>query len=200
MGGFRPRRPLLSRSFFRSLGFWHWVGLSIPSSCQRQAIHIGEGYAIWQLQRWRRKPSILSLDERSSEKSAVRDVEADATARPTIPVAPPPGVGWTPQIRSISCSLPAESSEKKSAALPPKRARSPPPTYVSKLQNPFADPPYPKSAPAHTLSFSDNELRTPATPFGWESSRPVTPHALSVSGMQTRSLSRPGQVSKNSEV
>ncbi|KIJ69194.1 hypothetical protein HYDPIDRAFT_24047 [Hydnomerulius pinastri MD-312] len=144
-------------------------------------------YTIWQIRRWRRKPKALSLNDRHSEKGGVRDIEAEGSARPTIPVPPPPGVGWTPQIRSISCPMPAEGPEKKSTVSTPKRARSPPPSYVTKPQNPFADP-YPKSAPPHTMSFSDNGLRTPVTASRRESPSPVTPHALSVSGMQTRSL------------
>ncbi|KAF9227570.1 hypothetical protein BS17DRAFT_773965 [Gyrodon lividus] len=156
---------------------------------------VAVAYAIWKIRRWQRKSKGLPFDERPSEKAEILDVEAAASACPIIPVASQPGVRWTPQIRSISSSLPAEGPGKKSAALSPKRARSPPPTYLTKPQNPFVDP-YPKSAPAHTLSFADNELRTLGRGSEWEASPPVTPHALAVSGMQTRSLGRPGQVSK----
>ncbi|KIJ16853.1 hypothetical protein PAXINDRAFT_98639 [Paxillus involutus ATCC 200175] len=139
-------------------------------------------YVIWRARRRQTNQKLdgLSLHERPSENAEIPDVEAGGSARLTIPITPQPSVRWTPQIRSISGPLPVESSAKKSATLSPKRARSPPPTYT-KPQNPFADS-YPRSAPAHTLSFADNGLRTPRR----DSSPPVTPHALAVSGMQTR--------------
>ncbi|KAF8844557.1 hypothetical protein BDN67DRAFT_1008070 [Paxillus ammoniavirescens] len=136
-------------------------------------------YVIWRVRRRQTNQKLdgLSLHERPSENAEIPDVEAGGSARLAIPITPQPSVRWTPQIRSISGPLPAESPGKR---LSPKRARSPPPTYT-KSQNPFADS-YPKSAPAHTLSFADDGPRTPRR----DSSPPVTPHALAVSGMQTR--------------
>ncbi|KIK92310.1 hypothetical protein PAXRUDRAFT_830070 [Paxillus rubicundulus Ve08.2h10] len=143
-------------------------------------------YVIWRVRRrhTNQKLAGLSSDERPSKNTEIPDIEAGGSSRLTIPVTPQPGVRWTPQVRSISGPLPVESPGRRSAAaLSPKRARSPPPTYT-KPQNPFADS-YPKSAPARTLSFADDELRAPKG-LGRDSSPPVTPHALAVSGMQTR--------------
>lgn len=127
------------------------------------------------------------LDERPLEKAVVLDVEAQAATDPIVPVTPVPDVRWTPQIRSISGPVPGK--DRKSAALP-KLARSPPPTNFIKSQSPFPDP-HVKSAPSHMLLFLQDE-----TPRLEKSSRdlspPVTPQALAVSGMQTRSLGRSG--------
>jgi hypothetical protein len=158
------------------------LGKFCVRSLQEQIVHPLTAYVIWRARRRQTNQKLdgLSLHERPSENAEIPDVEAGGSARLTIPITPQPSVRWTPQIRSISGPLPVESSAKKSATLSPKRARSPPPTYT-KPQNPFADS-YPRSAPAHTLSFADNGLRTPRR----DSSPPVTPHALAVSGMQTR--------------
>lgn len=144
----------------------------------------------------RRRRTTSKADERPLEKAPVCDVEALAPTRPIIPVTPLLDVRWTPQIRSISGPTQDEDSDRKPAALYPRRARSPPPSNFMKPHNLFPDP-YPKSAPANALSFCEND--TPYSEKSWrgELDPPVTPRALAVSGMQARSLGRPGLGSKS---
>ncbi|KAG6376417.1 hypothetical protein JVT61DRAFT_2403 [Boletus reticuloceps] len=134
----------------------------------------------------RRRTASKAPDERPSEK----DVEALTTTRLVIPVTPAPDVRWAPQIRSISGpALDDKGPDKNVFAAPrPKRARSPPP--LIKLRNQFLAP-HAKTAPAHALSSSQNETYRAGKSLR-DLSPSVTPQALAVSGMQTRSLGRPG--------
>ncbi|KAF8559864.1 hypothetical protein OG21DRAFT_1503085 [Imleria badia] len=134
----------------------------------------------------RRRTTSKVSDERPLEKATIRDVEALAANRRIVPITPLPDVRWTPQIRSISGPTSDKGSDNK--ALPPKRARSPPPPI--KPRHLYPDP-YAKSAPPHALSFSQHEIPRPAK-SSRDLSPPVTPQALAVSGVQTRSLGRPG--------
>lgn len=136
-------------------------------------------------------------DERPSEKEAIHDVEALAASLPMVPVTPVVDVRWAPQIRSISGPKPDQDTDRKSASLFPKRARSPPPSNFSKARSLFPDSSYPKSAPVHMLSFPQHEVQYSTRLPKEELSPPVTPSAVAVSGMETRSLGRPGLGSKN---
>lgn len=144
----------------------------------------------------RRRTTSKVSNVRPLEKEAACDVEALAATYPIVPVTPPPSVRWTPQIRSISGPAPDEHSDRRSAVLYPKRARSPPPSNPIRPRNLFLDP-HPNSAPARASSFSQNETPYPEKNWRGELDPPVTPQALAVSGMQTRSLARPGQGSKS---
>ncbi|KAG6334515.1 hypothetical protein ID866_4568, partial [Astraeus odoratus] len=114
--------------------------------------------------------------------------DPEAPSRQFIPVAPPPGVGWTPQIRSISCP---QAPPKKRAPRPIKRPRSPSPASLPTASNPFADP-APKSAPSYSGTFFEKDLPKPLDrsnlyPFA---STPVTPCVLSVSTLEAKAIAR----------
>lgn len=138
-----------------------------------------EGIAVWKILGIRRK-------RRASQKVAEtekHDTEAPAPPLHT-PVVSPPGVGWTPQIRSISSSSTlVEGSDRIRVTPPMKRTRSPPPTFHSRSSNPFTDP-LPKSAPPRTVTFSEKDKLSPF----------VNPRALTVSSLQTRGLERHAQL------
>lgn len=134
------------------------------------------------------------VDEQPPEKPTVGDVEALAATRQIIPIIPLPDVRWAPQIRSISGPAPDGGSYTKLAALPPKRARSPAPSNFVKPPDMSLES-FPKSAPAYALSFSQNKAPCLEKSLKEDMFPAVTPQAISVSGMQTRSLGRyPGPV------
>ncbi|KAL4067813.1 hypothetical protein V8B97DRAFT_1406310 [Scleroderma yunnanense] len=143
---------------------------------------VASGIALWKvlaMKKWRN----TSLSQQGTEIEK-HDTESQASLRHCATIASPPGVGWTPQIRSISCSMPVEDSDKMHVTRAiRKRAHSPPPTSFSKISNPFTDP-TPKSAPPRTVTFLEKDMLSPHT---------VTPHALSVSSLQTRTLERYAQ-------
>jgi len=148
---------------------------------------------------WIRRRRIISKvsDERPSEKEVIHDVEALAVSCPIVPVTPVVDVRWAPQIRSISGPRPDQDTDRKSATLFPKRARSPPPSNFNKTHSLFPDLSYPRSAPVHVLSFPQHEMQHSAKFQKGELSPPVTPLAVAVSGTETRFLGRPGLGSKN---
>lgn len=119
------------------------------------------------------------------------DPEAQTPTRHLTLVPAPPGVGWMPQIRSISCSTPAKGMDKKHPARTVKRARSPPPVLVSRSSGPLADSTL-KSVPPRELILDDEDL-----PQSNESCSPLTsplvPRALAVSGLESRGLTRHAQ-------
>lgn len=112
-------------------------------------------------------------------------------------VVAPAGVGWAPQFRSISGPEYVREAAKESTLPPPKRSRSPPPSFVYKpSQDPFADPdPRPKSVPPKSPRTRDAEdainISSPASP---------QPYALSVSGYQVRGLWTKEKGIRDSEV
>ncbi|KIM62031.1 hypothetical protein SCLCIDRAFT_1215369 [Scleroderma citrinum Foug A] len=122
---------------------------------------IASVFAVWKVLEMRKKWKTLSQKTAETEE---HDAEAPLYRAP---VTSPRGVGWTPQIRSITCSMPVEGSDKMRVARPMKRARSPPPTTYRKISSPFSDP-TPKSAPPRTVTFSEKD----------NMSSPVTPRAL----------------------
>ncbi|KAI6150584.1 hypothetical protein BKA82DRAFT_993123 [Pisolithus tinctorius] len=119
------------------------------------------------------------------------DPEAQTPTRNLILVPAPPGVGWTPQIRSVSCSTPAKGMDKKHLARPVKRARSPPPAFVSRGPDPSADS-TPKSAPPSGPAFPEKDLPQ-SNEFHSPLSSPLTPRALAVTGLESRGLTRHAQ-------
>lgn len=139
-----------------------------------------EVFAVWKVLEMRKKWKTLSQKTAETEE---HDAEAQGPPLYRAPVTSPRGVGWTPQIRSITCSMPVEGSDKMRVARPMKRARSPPPTTYRKTSSPFSDP-TPKSAPPRTVTFSEKD----------NMSSPVTPRALAVSSLQTRALERHAQL------
>ncbi|KAH7889498.1 hypothetical protein F5I97DRAFT_1924028 [Phlebopus sp. FC_14] len=144
-----------------------------------------------QIRQWSRRHERLATPTAERVSDAKTEPTSDLEAQPLgIQVSPPRGVRWTPQIRSISGPIPLDF-ERKSTNLTPKRARSPPPTYVSKPANPFVDV-HPKTAPPDALSFAVEAFQAPVS-----GAHPVIPQAVSVSGMQTRSLGRAGQLAKS---
>ncbi|KAF8136673.1 hypothetical protein EV363DRAFT_1320180 [Boletus edulis] len=174
---------LTSQSSFTGLS----LALTVPLAALLSLFGLGVlALAIyWSRRRW---TASKAPDERPSEK----DVEALATTRPVIPVTPAPDVRWAPQIRSISGpALDDKGPEKNknvSAGPRPKRARSPPP--LIKFRSQFLGP-HAKTAPGLALSSSQNETHRVGKSLR-DLSPSVTPQALAVSGMQTRSLGRPG--------
>lgn len=116
------------------------------------------------------------------------DPEAQTPTRHLTLVPAPPGVGWMPQIRSISCSTPAEGMDKKYPARVVKRARSPPPASHSRSPDRFAESTL-KFAPLGELTLDEKDL-----PQSNEScsplSSPLIPRALAVSGLESRGLTR----------
>lgn len=174
-----------------ALGMFSWIWHSSESIGNSDLLTLhDEAVAVCWMRR-RRTPTKV-VDEQLVEKAGIGDIEAAAATRPIIPITPLTDVRWTPQIRSISGPAPDELL----AGLPPKRARSPPPSNYIKPLNLFPDS-YPKSAPAYALSFSQNEALYSARSSRGDMSPTVTPQALAVSGMQTRSLGRLGFVSKS---
>lgn len=128
----------------------------------------------------RRRTAQRVSDQQPLERVVVRDVEALTSA---VPVTPRPDVRWTPQIRSISGPPTDKGSDRKSAALPSKRVRSPP----TKPRNLFSD----SSAVAHPLSSPQNDVLNSAWSLR-DVALPIIPQTLAVSGMQTRSLGKSG--------
>jgi hypothetical protein len=187
---FQQPRLLQSLFFCHSLAWLPYVRLVrfIQRGLCLLMLH-DEAFAICWIRR--RRTTSRVLDERPLEKAAACDVEALAATLPIVSVTPLLDVRWTPQIRSISGAAPDKGSDRKFTALPTKRARSPPPSNFNKPRNLFPDP-HAKSAPPHTLSFSQHETPRPAKSSRGDLSPPVTPQALAVSGMETRSLGRPG--------
>lgn len=161
------------------------IGVSCPS-----------GIVFWRLRVWRRKSTQTAA---SVSDGGDLEQQKDKWLAPstTVPisfdtVAAPPGVAWTPQIRSISGPEPVREGVKPP---PPKRSRSPPPTIISKPpQDPFADP-RPKSVPPRSPRTLDVEsaigLSAPSSP---------QPYALSVSGYQVRGLWTKEKGTRDSEV
>ncbi|KAN0077009.1 hypothetical protein V8E55_010864 [Tylopilus felleus] len=143
--------------------------------------------------RKRRTSSQTVSNERPFQNAVARDVEALVGTRPIIPVIPQKDVRWTPQIRAISGPALDKDSDRRIAALALKRARSPPP--LLKPQTLVLDS-FAKSAPAYAPSFPQDELSRPVKDSRGDLSPLVTPHALAVSGMQIRSLGRPGSGSE----
>ncbi|KAI6166827.1 hypothetical protein EDD17DRAFT_1095364 [Pisolithus thermaeus] len=119
------------------------------------------------------------------------DPEAQTPTRNQTLVPAPPGVGWMPQIRSISCSTPVKGVDKKHPTRAAKRARSPPPASVSRSSDPFADS-TPKSVSPRELTLDEEDL-----PHSNESCSPssslLIPRALAVSGLESRGLTRHAQ-------
>lgn len=151
------------------------------------------GIVFWRLRVWRRKSTQTAT---SVSDGGDLEQQKDKWLAPstTVPisietVAAPPGVAWTPQIRSISGPEPVREGVKLT---PPKRSRSPPPTKPS--QDPFADP-RPKSAPPKSPRTLDIEsaigLSAPSSP---------QPYALSVSGYQVRGLWTKEKGTRDSDV
>jgi len=143
------------------------------------------GIAFWRLRAWRRKSTqgaVSVSGEGDLERQKDRWLAPSTTAPLSLDtVAAPPGVAWTPQIRSISGPEPARESFKPP---PPKRSRSPPPPLVSKpSQDPFVDP-RPQSVLPKSPRTLDVEnaigLSPPSSPQSY---------ALSVSGYQVRGFS-----------
>lgn len=130
----------------------------------------------------RRRTAQRVSDQQPLERVVVRDVEALTSA---VPVTPRPDVRWAPQIRSISGPPTEKGSDRKSATLPSKRVRSPPPP--TKPRNLFSD----SSAVAHPLSSPQNDVLNSAWSLR-DVVLPIIPQALAVSGMQTRSLGKSG--------
>ncbi|KAI6036405.1 hypothetical protein BKA83DRAFT_4162375 [Pisolithus microcarpus] len=102
-------------------------------------------------------------------EKAQYDPEAQTPTRHLTLVPAPPGVGWMPQIRSISCSTPAKGMDKKHPARTGKAS-----------SGPLADSTL-KSVPPRELILDDEDL-----PQSNESCSPLTspliPRALAVSG------------------
>jgi len=140
--------------------------------------------AFWRLRLWRRR-STRGAASISDKGDLERQKDTWLAPSKTVhlfldTVAAPPGVAWTPQIRSISGPEPVRDGFEPP---PPKRSRSPPPTLVSKLsQDSFADS-RSKSAPPKSSTAPDIEMATsllsPSSP---------QPYALSVSGYQVRGI------------
>ncbi|KAG9318756.1 hypothetical protein JVU11DRAFT_855 [Chiua virens] len=153
-----------------------------------------EGVAFFYIRRWRRAPKVRD-EPPKLEKAAVHDIEALATNHLIVPVTPSSGIRWAPQIRSISGPVSDTDSNIKFAALGAKRARSPPPDNFrqSRHLHPMH---YPRSAPPHAGSFSQNESLFSTKSSEGEFSLPVSPQALA-SGMETRSLGKLGQGPKS---
>lgn len=112
------------------------------------------------------------------------DPEAQTPTQNLTFIPAPPGVGWAPQIRSISCSTPAKGTDKK-------RARSPPPAPVLRSSNLFTDP-LPRSVPSRGLPLVEKDFPQPKESCSTLPS-PLSPRALAVSGLESRGLTRHAQ-------